>query len=239
MGAQPQIEIVVGISLDSPGGDLIEAEKFAGGIHSAHLNTVVGPHQQCASACFLIFAAGARRFAARDAEIGVHSAASSGGKETLMSMAATVAMARDAAAYGVPDVILGKIVNTEPGRIQVLTQADLIAMGVTILPSDQGTASSSSSALAGPSPASPAIGGSFSDGLADRTKWENWIAACMGCSLSSVISMLGSFQHQTNRGGARLGARECRATTLYSVGSARDPHHEAVIRFSGEAPGRQ
>jgi hypothetical protein len=39
--------------------------------------------------------------------------------------------------------------------------------------------------------------------------------------------------------GARLGVRRCRATTLYSVGSNRDPHHEAVIRFSGEAPRRR
>jgi hypothetical protein len=38
--------------------------------------------------------------------------------------------------------------------------------------------------------------------------------------------------------GARLGTRRCRATTLYSVGSERDPYHEAVIRFGGKAPGR-
>ena len=32
---------------------------------------------------------------------------------------------------------------------------------------------------------------------------------------------------------------KARAATLYSVGSAWDPDHEAAIRFEGEAPGRR
>jgi hypothetical protein len=39
-------------------------------------------------------------------------------------------------------------------------------------------------------------------------------------------------------GSPPLGAKH-RAATLYAVGSARDPDHEAVIRFSGEAPRRR
>jgi hypothetical protein len=35
-----------------------------------------------------------------------------------------------------------------------------------------------------------------------------------------------------------LGAKH-RAATLYSVGSALDPDHEAAIRFGGEAPKRR
>jgi hypothetical protein len=38
--------------------------------------------------------------------------------------------------------------------------------------------------------------------------------------------------------GAHVG-RDARAATLYSVGSMRDPDHEATIRFSGEAPRRR
>ena len=34
-------------------------------------------------------------------------------------------------------------------------------------------------------------------------------------------------------------AREDRAATLYSVGPTREPDHEAVIRFGGEAPRRR
>jgi hypothetical protein len=33
--------------------------------------------------------------------------------------------------------------------------------------------------------------------------------------------------------------RDARAATLYSVGSMRDPDHEATIRFCGEAPRRR
>jgi len=34
-------------------------------------------------------------------------------------------------------------------------------------------------------------------------------------------------------------AREPRAATLYPVGPAWGPDHEAIIRFSGKAPGRR
>ena len=34
-------------------------------------------------------------------------------------------------------------------------------------------------------------------------------------------------------------AREARAATLYSVGPAEGPDHEATIRFGGKAPGRR
>jgi hypothetical protein len=40
------------------------------------------------------------------------------------------------------------------------------------------------------------------------------------------------------RGEPTLG-RDARAATLYSVGSMRDPDHEATIRFCGEAPRRR
>src|ERR1700737_1699351 len=44
---------------------------------------------------------------------------------------------------------------------------------------------------------------------------------------------------QTNRGELANRCARYRATTLYSVGSSWDLDHEAVIRFSGEAPGRR
>jgi cell division protein FtsN len=68
-----------------------------------------------------------------NALIGVHSA-SENGEENLTSMGVTTAFARDVAAYGVPDSIIGKLVQTEPGRMTWLTPSDLKPMGVVVLP---------------------------------------------------------------------------------------------------------
>jgi hypothetical protein len=45
----------------------------------------------------------------------------------------TTAFARDAATYGVPDAIIGKMVQTEPGGMSWLTPADLQPMNVVVL----------------------------------------------------------------------------------------------------------
>ena len=67
-----------------------------------------------------------------NALIGVHSASyNSGGN--VASMELTTAFARDAATYGVPDAIIGKMVQTEPGRMSWLTPDDLKPMDVVIL----------------------------------------------------------------------------------------------------------
>ena len=66
-----------------------------------------------------------------NALIGVHSA-NENGEETFDSMAYTTRLARDAAAYAVPDAIIGKLVQTEPGRMAWLTPTDLKPMGVVL-----------------------------------------------------------------------------------------------------------
>jgi hypothetical protein len=66
---------------------------------------------------------------APDALIGVDSTSGENGQENLTLMAFTTAFARDAAAYGVPPAIIGKMVQTDPGRMAWLT-ADLGAKGV-------------------------------------------------------------------------------------------------------------
>jgi cell division septation protein DedD len=48
-------------------------------------------------------------------------------------MGFTTAFARIAAEYGVPDAIIGKMVQTEPGRMTWLTPTDLQRMNVVIL----------------------------------------------------------------------------------------------------------
>ncbi len=123
---------IAGVIIDSPGGNIIEAEKIAAYVHAAEVPLIVSSGMQCSSACFLLFAAAHRRIMAPDALIGVHSA-SEGGEESFASMAFTTAFARVATKYGVPPAIIGKMVQTEPRRMAWLSPSDLDPMGVTIL----------------------------------------------------------------------------------------------------------
>jgi hypothetical protein len=76
---------------------------------------------KCASACFLMFAAGSVRFFGPHGVIGVHSASApdtasddpDDRTETLSSMAYTLSMARDYEALGVPDRIIVKMITTK------------------------------------------------------------------------------------------------------------------------------
>jgi hypothetical protein len=128
----PQSGHILSFFVDSPGGNIVEAEKIAAFINKTGTTVTIPSGSQCASACFLLFAAAAHRFMAPDALIGVHSA-SENGEESLATMGFTTALARDVAAYGVPPAIIGKMVQTEPGRMAWLTPSDLQPMGVVIL----------------------------------------------------------------------------------------------------------
>lgn len=130
--AIPSTDRVTALGLDSSGGNIVEAETIAEAISQQQVAVFVGEGSECSSACFLIFAAGSRRIARPDALIGVHSA-SEDGKETMGSMAVTTAIARDLGGLGVPPAIIGKLVQTPPGRATWLTPADLASMGVTVL----------------------------------------------------------------------------------------------------------
>ncbi len=59
----------------------------------------------------------------------------------------------------------------------------------------------------------------------------------MGLSLVKRLSMLRVTFNIERAEGEPPWCAGCRATTLYSVGSGMDPHHEAVIRFSGRLRG--
>ena len=118
-----------GLSVDTPGGNLAEAEKLAGLISATNAGVVVLGNSQCASACFLVFAAAKTRLIGKEALIGVHSA-SINGQEDTDSLAITTAFARDLGQYGVPPAIVGKLVETTPNRIEWLTPEDLALLGV-------------------------------------------------------------------------------------------------------------
>lgn len=120
---------LLGFALNSPGGDLLEAENISQFIRKVGALTIVGDGAVCASACFLLFAAGKGKIVHPRAKIAVHSA-SMGNLENPTALAATTAMARDAAALGVPAGILGKMVMTRAAGVDFLSREDLTSMGV-------------------------------------------------------------------------------------------------------------
>lgn len=126
----PSNQSVLEFQLDSPGGSIVEGETLSRLIRNLGAAVSVSTGDTCASACFLLFASGIRRFVSPGAFIGVHSV-SVDGQENVLSLAASTLIARDATDYGVPSSIVGRIVATEPGNIYWLTKDDLNLMAVT------------------------------------------------------------------------------------------------------------
>lgn len=126
-------KLLESIRLNSIGGNLLEGVKLAEIVRFAKMTTNVSSSAVCASACFLLFAAGERKFANYTAQIGVHGAADQSGAETIQSNAATVSMAKVAKELGVPDSIIGRMVVTPPGDMVWLSPVDLQSMGTTMV----------------------------------------------------------------------------------------------------------
>jgi hypothetical protein len=125
--------VVVTIRLDSIGGNLLEGVRIADVVKFGRIATAVRSGSTCASACFIIFAAGQERYAHYTARVGVHGASDEKGQETVQSGAATVTMGRLVSALGVPPSIIGKMVVTPPSDMVWLTVDDLRTMNVTML----------------------------------------------------------------------------------------------------------
>lgn len=121
-------KLVTSVRLNSDGGNLLEGVRLAAVVKSAKLSTNVGQNATCASACFLVFAAGDTKFAYVHARIGVHGASEDGNE----SRKATVAMARIAEELTVPSSIIRRMVNTAPNDITWLSLNDLRSMGADI-----------------------------------------------------------------------------------------------------------
>jgi hypothetical protein len=124
-------KIVANVSLNSVGGNLLEGVKLADAVRFGKISTHV--ERMCASACFLVFAAGSTKFANYAARIGVHGASDISGAETVQSNAATVSMAKIAKKLGVPAAIIGRMVVTPPSEMVWLSPADLQSMGTTMV----------------------------------------------------------------------------------------------------------
>ncbi len=115
---------IVGLGLDSIGGNVLESISIAMLVDVAQLVTVVSRGERCFSACFNIFASGRERIASAQASLGVHSA-SIEGEEASRALALTAIMARALAAYGVPDRVIAKMVTTPSTDMYVLRENDL------------------------------------------------------------------------------------------------------------------
>jgi hypothetical protein len=119
---------VTSLRLNSAGGNLLEAVRLADAVRFARISTNVGPSATCASACFLIFAAGEPKYASVSARIGVHRASEKG----VVSRAATTSLADVAKELDVPWSIIRRMINTPPGEVEWLSLADLRLMGTTV-----------------------------------------------------------------------------------------------------------
>jgi len=109
-------KLVTSLRLNSVGGNLLEGVKLSETVRFAKVATNVGQGATCASACFLVFAAGETKFANYTAQVGVHGASDETGAETIQSGAATVSMARIAKDLDVPPAIIGRMVVTPPAQ---------------------------------------------------------------------------------------------------------------------------
>jgi hypothetical protein len=125
--------VISGIRLSSPGGNVAEGFNLARIVRIAKMATIVPDGATCASACFIVFAAGSGKPVGYAARIGVHAAASDGSQhETDQSRAATIIMARVVKELGVPPGIIGQMVVTPPNQVVWLSPDDLRSVGTTM-----------------------------------------------------------------------------------------------------------
>ena len=116
------------LSLNSPGGSVVAGADLAITVRKSGIGTSVDDANVCASACFMVFAAGVGRVASAQARIGVHSATSRVTGETRLAKSVTIDMARLLAEFGVPPSVLGRMVTATPDDIAWLTPDELRAM---------------------------------------------------------------------------------------------------------------
>ena len=130
--------------LDSHGGNVFEGEYLATIVRSYSLQTYIEEERYCESSCFLIFAAGVKRYASIKAYVSVHSVSEMNGEETVDSMALTLHMQRYLSGLEVPPEILGMLGTTPPKYRYLLTKNDLERMGVVFLYPQQTTSQETS-----------------------------------------------------------------------------------------------
>lgn len=116
------------VQLNSPGGAVRSGVEVALIIRDNKLKTVVSDNSVCASACFMLFAAGVIREHHHNSRIGVHSVNMPNLGETIDAKSITVDMVRFLAGLGTPDAVLGRLVRMKPEDMAWLTRDELLLM---------------------------------------------------------------------------------------------------------------
>ena len=119
------------VTLDSPGGVVGEGMRMADIIREQHLDVAVPDDAMCASACFMLLAAGSHKVVGRDARIGIHSATSTA-TQGPDDGAATMTMARYVAQLGVPEALVGRMIITDSVNLSWLSPSELRSMGAVV-----------------------------------------------------------------------------------------------------------
>ena len=115
--------------LDSVGGNLAEAMKFANLFEKSSASVVVGPDGKCYSACFMMFASGVDRWLYAFGELGVHQVTvnlTAGSTEPDKSAREnlTQAVTNNASAYlaaqGIPRTLVSKMQETPASEMFII-----------------------------------------------------------------------------------------------------------------------
>lgn len=122
------------VYLDSPGGDVIDALKFANLFEQSFVVTKVYPDAKCYSACFLMWAGGVNRILTLRGELGVH-------RISLREFTADIKksknlispLASDVGKYlvelGIPRALVDRMNETPASSIFKLTDRDILKNG--------------------------------------------------------------------------------------------------------------
>ncbi|UNH29205.1 ATP-dependent Clp protease proteolytic subunit (plasmid) [Moellerella wisconsensis] len=114
------VEYVV---VNSPGGDVTAAKNMAFAINSKKTNTVIVENGTCASACFLMFVAGDKRFIFKNAIVGVHQI-SFAGQSNLTTKGLSLDMSDLYDFFRVPENISYRMLKTPPQDLYQLSDID-------------------------------------------------------------------------------------------------------------------
>jgi hypothetical protein len=126
-GLRPHRDISC-INLDSPGGDVATAVTIADIVNNRDMATSIRGGDMCASACALVFFAGAPRRMGKGARLCVHRAATTGGSETPGTIDATAFTAERLRQYCAGPGAIVRLLATPPGGIAWLNAED-VGMG--------------------------------------------------------------------------------------------------------------
>ncbi|MBX9840493.1 MAG: hypothetical protein K2Z80_01665 [Xanthobacteraceae bacterium] len=170
---------VSALYLNSRAGEHDAAIHMTEVVKRFKLSTIVADDAECASACFTVFAAGHKKFAGHRAQIGVHRSPMMG-QESSFSYAATFRTARTVGEFGVPPVVVGKLVLTPPDQMAWLSPDELRSMNVTIAGS-----------LRRPLPVAPPLPAATPAVKPDGISWSQYVAAAAELSRRRLPDTLG------------------------------------------------